>query len=263
MELLLYESSKVIAKIQVELDLEVRKIDPENYNRNYEKLNAKHARIRRGLEERRGEKWEKIRAHKNLILSRNKMQKTTEQVQKNSTDSGNNETKDFPITINMMHVTDNRKARKRKTYADVVKVTKSQQRISENKSSHGTKKDGENQLDLENIKSLFIKDEKFNSSRIATSPPKMINKTSIASNSSNSFSKSRNFETLDTRDRELLDILEELGNAQKAKEHDVNVTTLSRLRGHFCSDTIFNLSHRALSDAEIKILEKDLDFAHQ
>ena len=45
MELLLYESSKVIAKIQVELDLEVRKIDPENYNRNYEKLNAKHARF--------------------------------------------------------------------------------------------------------------------------------------------------------------------------------------------------------------------------
>ena len=30
MELLLYESSKIIAKIQVELDLEVKKIDPEN-----------------------------------------------------------------------------------------------------------------------------------------------------------------------------------------------------------------------------------------
>ena len=33
-ELLLYESSKVIAKGQVELDLEVRKIDPKNYDRN-------------------------------------------------------------------------------------------------------------------------------------------------------------------------------------------------------------------------------------
>ena len=30
---------------------------------------------------------------------------------------------------------------------------------------------------------------------------------------------------------------------------------------NFCSDTIFNLSHRVLSDAEIKILEKRLDFA--
>ena len=71
-ELLLYESAKVIAKIQVELDLEVRKIDLKNYDRNYEKLNAKHARFRRGLEKRRGKKWEKVRAHKNLILSRNK-----------------------------------------------------------------------------------------------------------------------------------------------------------------------------------------------
>ena len=55
-ELLLYEPSKVIAKIQIELDIKVRKIDPENYNRNYKKLNAKHSRFRKGLEERRGRK---------------------------------------------------------------------------------------------------------------------------------------------------------------------------------------------------------------
>ena len=189
------------------------------------------------------------------------MQKTTEQVQKNSTDSGNNETKDFSIRANMMHVTDNREARKRKTYVDVVKVTKAQPLISENKSSHGNKKYGENQLDLEKIKSLLIKDEKLNSSRIATSPPKMINNTSIASNSSNSFSKSGDFETFDTQDRKLLDILEELGNVEKAKEHHVNVISLGHLRGHFCSDAIFNLSHRVLlSDAKIKVLEKGLAF---
>ena len=39
-EILLYDSSKVIAKTQAELDLKVRKIDPENDSRNYEKLNA-------------------------------------------------------------------------------------------------------------------------------------------------------------------------------------------------------------------------------
>ena len=65
-----------------------------------------------------------------------------------------------------MHVTDNRKTRKRKTYADVVKVTKVRPLILENKSSHGSKKDGENQLDLEKIRYLLIKDEKLNSSRI-------------------------------------------------------------------------------------------------
>ena len=83
---------------------------------------------------------------------------------------------------------------------------------------------------------------------------------SIVSSSSNSFSKSGDFETFDTQDCELLDILEELGSVEKAKEYDVNVTSLGCLRGHFCSDTIFNLSHRVLSDAEIKVLEKGLDF---
>ena len=141
-----------------------------------------------------------------------------------------------------------------------MKVTKTQPLISENKSSHVNKKDGDNQFDLEKIKFLSIKDEKLNPSRIATSPPKMINNTSIVSNSSNSFSKSEDFETFDTQDRELLDILEELGNIEEAKEH-VNVTSLGRLRGHSCFNTIFNLSHRVMSDAEIKVLEKRLDFA--
>ena len=97
------------------------------------------------------------------------------------------------------------------------------------------------------------------SSRIATSPPKITNNnTSVVSNSSNSFSKSGDFETFDTPDRLLLHILE--GNVEKAREHDVNMTSLGRLRGHFCSDTIFSLTHRVLSDAEIKVLEKGLDF---
>ena len=47
--------------------------------------------------------------------------------------------------------------------------------------------------------------------------------------------------------------MEELGNAEKAKEYDVNVTSLGRLRGHFYSDNIFNFRYR--------VLEKRLDFA--
>ena len=76
MELLLYESSKVVAKIQVE----VRKIDPENYDRNYEKLNAKRARGKkwdREAKNGRGKKWEKVKAHKNLILLKNKNYRTS------------------------------------------------------------------------------------------------------------------------------------------------------------------------------------------
>ena len=38
-------------------------------------------------------------------------------------------------------------------------------------------------------------------------------------------------------------------------------TTDNRLSGYFCSETIFNLSNRVLTDTKIKVLEKGLDFA--
>ena len=39
------------------------------------------------------------------------------------------------------------------------------------------------------------------------------------------------------------------------------VTSEGRLEGYFCSDTVFNLSRKVLTDTEIRILEKGLDFA--
>ena len=39
------------------------------------------------------------------------------------------------------------------------------------------------------------------------------------------------------------------------------VTREGRLQGCFCSDTVFNLSRKVLTDTEIRILEKGLDFA--
>lgn len=47
-----------LAKTPVELNLEIRNLDPENYDCNYEKLNSKHARFRR-FGERRGKEWAK------------------------------------------------------------------------------------------------------------------------------------------------------------------------------------------------------------
>ena len=113
-------------------------------------------------------------------------------VQKNgdSRDSENNETRDLTITVNMMHITYNRKAMKGKSYADVKKVTQTQPFVSENKSSHINDKNGENQIDLEKIKYLLLKGEKLNSSRIATSLPKLNNDTSIVRNSPGSLKKS-------------------------------------------------------------------------
>ena len=34
-----------------------------------------------------------------------------------------------------------------------------------------------------------------------------------------------------------------------------------RIEGHFCSDSVFNLSRRILTETEIKVLEKGLNFA--
>ena len=46
-------------------------------------------------------------------------------------------------------------------------------------------------------------------------------------------------------------------------EETANVSAISktRLPGYFCSDTVFNLSRRVLTEIEIKILEKVLDYA--
>ena len=40
-----------------------------------------------------------------------------------------------------------------------------------------------------------------------------------------------------------------------------NTTYKNRLTGYFCSDTVFNLSKKVLSDAKIKVLKKGLDYA--
>ena len=40
-----------------------------------------------------------------------------------------------------------------------------------------------------------------------------------------------------------------------------DVTSEGRIEGYFCSDTVFNLSRKVLTDTEIRILEKALDFA--
>ena len=50
---------------------------------------------------------------------------------------------------------------------------------------------------------------------------------------------------------------------QQSYNSDIGTSGTSdeRLQGHFCSDTVFNLSNRVLSENEIKGLEKCLDFA--
>ena len=58
---------------------------------------------------------------------------------------------------------------------------------------------------------------------------------------------------------ELASILDDLENIDNNKE--TNDTEKNRLSGYFCSDTIFNLSQKALMDSKIKVIEKGLDYA--
>ena len=51
----------------------------------------------------------------------------------------------------------------------------------------------------------------------------------------------------------------EISELQKPIKGTIGLS--ARLEGYFCSDTVFNLSNRVLSDSEIKVLEKCLDFA--
>ena len=90
--------------------------------------------------------------------------------------------------------------------------------------------------------------------------------TSSSHNSSNFVSENTETELvmLTTQDMEVLEILEELENNANANstgcEHKYN-TDDSRMKGYFCSDTVFNLSNKVLTEDEIKVLEKGLDFA--
>ena len=73
-------------------------------------------------------------------------------------------------------------------------------------------------------------------------------------------------EIFNTQDKEFLSVLENLMGIDdplhlQNKNIDVKVTTEVRISGYFCSDTVFNLSHKVLTETEIKILEKGLDDA--
>ena len=67
---------------------------------------------------------------------------------------------------------------------------------------------------------------------------------------------------LDSQDQELLSILEELQipDHNLLFERSVNISA-TRITGYFCFDTVFTLSNRVLTDLEIQVLEKGLDFA--
>ena len=128
-------------------------------------------------------------------------------------------------------------------------------------------------IDLESIYARLKEDEFLGSDKLS-SPSRLCTDISSSQNSS----RYRNVSSdLDGEDCEILDILKEMlegskesetiipeskKNSEVTKDSTSGLTTVkNRLCGYFCSETIFNLSHRVLTDAEIKVLGQGLDFA--
>ena len=88
-------------------------------------------------------------------------------------------------------------------------------------------------------------------------PPDLCANSAEVSNSSNSQISENDANVFFSQDEELLSILQDL---QPNSSSETNSSS-KRIGGCFCSDTVFNLSSKVLTDTEINILEKGLDFA--
>ena len=105
-----------------------------------------------------------------------------------------------------------------------------------------------------------MNDERNNSYSTKITPPRLSINSAEIQNSSNSLENSTPDSLgLTSQDRELISILDELQNVSVTGPGNNKDST--RLTSYFCSETVFNPSNRVLSDAEIKVLEKGLDYA--
>ena len=93
------------------------------------------------------------------------------------------------------------------------------------------------------------------SSKMDIFPPNLCTNSAHISNDSGSPNGEKNEPLFCTQDKEILSILEEL-----EQEQSTSITNSDRISGYFCSETVFNLSKKVLSDMKIKILEKGLDY---
>ena len=184
-------------------------------------------------------------------------------------------------------ITDNRVRLKKKTFSQIVvegnenkKFNSVEQNIGPEKNVSFTTEDmvvnptvkSKDDINFAYIYKNLLETEQNSSSQPFLSPPKIcadISSSDNATNSSccrrNTFSQEISF---NTQDSEILGILEELQCSENVANNSlisgnitVTSTEQSRLTGHFVSNTIFNLSRKVISEAEIKVLQKGLDFA--
>ena len=185
-----------------------------------------------------------------------------------------NEDNNITLTPDLMkrlnNITDNRvlRKRKRKTYAEATQSDLLEGKfvdILPNVGKVGAKS-GKRSVDLEAIKKTLLSTEASKFSKVSNTPPDFCVDKSLSHNSSNFVSGTTESEPvmLSTQDMEVLQVLDELESNVNdnftGSEHKYN-TDDSRMKGYFCSDSVFNLSNKVLTEEEIKVLENGLDFA--
>ena len=123
--------------------------------------------------------------------------------------------------------------------------------------------------DLSEIYNNLLKSEQNSSSQMPNLPRPICADTFTSKNASNSTIESdcESNACLDDYDEEILSILEDLrcGRNPVTSQSQISIPSILTekcwLCGSFMSDTVFNLSRKVLTDTEIKVLEKGLDFA--
>ena len=174
---------------------------------------------------------------------------STQQTRRTSREAIDSQQEPQLMILNETNSTDNRKTRnkhKKRTYSVVVKgVT--------------NKNTNEKVISFQEIKANLVRHDVSQS--YVTSPTVLNCDTFVCNNSSDQteFVK-ESPDVISSQDDELLRILEDLQNESHVNDNSVSSDEL-RIRGYFCSDTIFNLSNRVLFEDKIKVLEKELDFA--
>ena len=200
----------------------------------------------------------------------------------------------LPSKEKLKLVTDNRQQRKRnETYTYVVvNITDNSGLNYKTKSDNGTTPK-RNKKDLRSTvqKSTMSKQELKSVCHLLLSedsltaeprPPVLIADTSISDNTSAPSNREEPREEIQNHnnsvsdlDEELLSVLINLTNAEPGAQQEIGnpivksevlstkttVTDEGRFQGSLCSKTVFSLSQRVLSEIEIQVLEKGLDFA--
>ena len=281
--LLLEESKKVITKIDTDIAVEIETKYPETTREEREKIKRKYKNIEWKLEVKRNKKWEKFRFRESNQKRQNKTHNATSLLPKlnikiPSQNVNQNSLKDTPTLIkrsfaDVVNDGTNETKAVEETKIDERNIIDNRARRNKNKVKREEKKDGNlEKIDLKKIYSQLLEEEQ--------------------SKSDSGFSLIEE-DIFSTQDKEFLSVLEELQTANVSNNIDsitrhptactpqekavrlesrqnittsfayprYGVTSEGRLEGYFCSDTVFNLSRKVLTDTEIRILEKGLDFA--